>query len=219
MNEYYTPPDDIVMFTKVKASQLNDLKDSVDIGFDNLPTDLSGLKQEVIDAREDRPTLLSRLQAAEASTAADVITCQAEVINCQAEVINCQAEVGEAVAQVALATIQANNAESSAQVALLAPGTSANSTTPITIGQGDKTFIIETGKLFVEGMTLKAYSSSSKFWLIGSVHSYNSGTGELILNVSTDFGVGTYSDWTISLSAPIPDVPGGYNLFSFNNYI
>lgn len=205
MSEYYTPPDDIVMFTKVKASQLNDLKDSVDIGFDNLPTDLSGLKQEVIDAREDRPTLLSRLQAAEASTAADVITCQAEV--------------GEAVAQVALATIQANNAASSAQSALLAPGTSASSTTPITIGQGDKTFIIETGKLFVEGMTLKAYSSSSKFWLIGSVHSYNSGTGELILNVSTDFGVGTYSDWTISLSAPIPDVPGGYNLFSFNHYI
>ncbi len=212
MNEYYTPPDDIVMFTKVKASQLNDLKDSVDIGFDNLPTDLSGLKQEVIDAREDKPTLLSRLQAAEASTAADVITCQSEVINCQSE-------VNEAVAQVALATIQANNAESSAQTALLAPGTSANSTTPITIGQGDKTFIIETGKLFVEGMTLKAYSSSSKFWLIGFVHSYNSGTGELILNVSTDFGVGTYSDWTISLSATIPDVPGGYNLFSFNNYI
>ena len=212
MSEYYTPPDDIVMFTKVKASQLNDLKDSVDIGFDNLPTDLSGLKQEVIDAREDKPTLLSRLQAAEASTAADVI-------NCQAEVINCQAEVGEAVAQVALATIQANNAESSAQTALLAPGTSANSTTPITIGQGDKTFIIETGKLFVEGMTLKAYSASSKFWLIGFVHSYNSGTGELILNVSTDFGVGTYSDWTISLSAIIPDVPGGYNLFSFQNYI
>lgn len=205
MNEYYTPPDDIVMFTKVKASQLNDLKDSVDIGFDNLPTDLSGLKQEVIDAREDKPTLLSRLQAAEASTAADVITCQSEV--------------NEAVAQVALATIQANNAESSAQAALLAPGTSANSTTPITIGQGDKTFIIETGKLFVEGMTLKAYSSSSKFWLIGFVHSYNSGTGELILNVSTDFGVGTYSDWTISLSAPIPEVPGGYTLFSFNNYI
>lgn len=205
MNEYYTPPDDIVMFTKVKASQLNDLKDSVDIGFDNLPTDLSGLKQEVIDAREDKPTLLSRLQAAEASTAADVITCQSEV--------------NEAVAQVALATIQANNAESSAQAALLAPGTSAKSTTPITIGQGDKTFIIETGKLFVEGMTLKAYSSSSKFWLIGSVHSYNSGTGELILNVNTNFGVGTYSDWTISLSAPIPEVPGGYTLFSFNNYI
>ena len=203
MNEYYTPPDDIVMFTKVKASQLNDLKYSVDIGFDNLPTDLSGLKQEVIDAREDKPTLLSRLQAAEASTAADVITCQSEV--------------NEAVAQVALATIQANNAESSAQTALLAPGTSANSTTPITIGQGDKTFIIETGKLFVEGMTLKAYSAGN--WIIGTVSSYNSGSGELVLNVTTIFGTGTYSDWTISISAPIPDVPGGYNLFSFQNYI
>lgn len=203
MSEYYTPPDDIVMFTKVKASQLNDLKDSVDIGFDNLPTDLSGLKQEVIDAREDKPTLLSRLQATEASTAADVITCQSAA--------------NEAVAQAALATIQANNAASSAQSALLAPGTSASSTTAILIGTGTKTFTIETDKLFVEGMTLKADSAGN--WIIGTVSSYNSGSGELVLNATTISGVGTYSDWTISISAPIPDVPGGYNLFSFQNYI
>lgn len=143
------------------------------------------------------------------------ITTQAGIATTQAGISTAQAVL--ATEQVSLATIQANNAASSAQSALLAPGTSASSTTSILIGTGSKTFTIETGKLFVEGMTLKADSTGN--WIIGTVSSYNSGTGELVLNVTTISGTGTYSDWTISVSAPIPDVPGGYNLFSFQNYI
>ena len=114
------------------------------------------------------------------------------------------------------AKYHAETAENSAQSALSAPGTSANSTTSIEIGTGLKTFTIETGKVFVPGMTLKAYSYGN--WIIGYINSYDSGTGELVLNASTVFGSGTYSEWTISISAPIPDVPGGYSLFSYNNY-
>ena len=136
-------------------------------------------------------------------------------ITTQAGVATTQA--GISTAQAVLATIQANNAASSAQTALLAPGTSANSTTAILIGTGTKTFTIETDKLFVAGMTLKADSNGN--WIIGTVSSYNSGTGELILNATTISGTGTYSNWIMSVSAPIPDVPGGYNLFSFQNYI
>jgi len=143
------------------------------------------------------------------------ITTQAGISTTQAGISTAQAVL--ATEQVSLATIQANNAASSAQSALLAPGTSASSITAILIGTGTKTFTIETDKLFVAGMTLKADSAGN--WIIGTVSSYNSGSGELVLNVTTIFGTGTYSDWTISISAPIPDVPGGYNLFSFQNYI
>jgi hypothetical protein len=143
------------------------------------------------------------------------ITTQAGISTTQAGISTAQAVL--ATEQVSLATIQANNAASSAQTALLAPGTSASSTTSASLGYGSKTFTIETGKLFVEGMTLKADSAGN--WIIGTVSSYNSGSGELVLNATTISGVGTYSDWTISISAPIPDVPGGYNLFSFQNYI
>lgn len=143
------------------------------------------------------------------------ITTQAGIATTQA--VLAAEQVGLAAEQVGLATIQANNAASSAQAALLAPGTSASSTTSILIGTGSKTFTIETGKLFVEGMTLKADSAGN--WIIGTVISYNSGTGELILNANTISGTGTYSNWIMSVSAPIPDVPGGYNLFSFQNYI
>lgn len=133
-------------------------------------------------------------------------------------------QVTLAAGQVTLATTQANNAASSAvqaassaTTALNAPGTSASSTTNVLIGTGSKTFTIQTGKLFVAGMTLKADSSGS--WMIGNVTSYNSGTGELILNVTNIFGLGTLASWTVSISAPMPDVPGGYPVFSFNNFI
>lgn len=160
-------------------------------------------------------TLAIDLVGTTAVNAANTATNQGSLAEAQVDLAADQ--VALATTQVALATTQAENAASSAQTALLAPGTSANSSTSIATGLGPKTFTIETGKLFVAGMTLKADSNGN--WIIGTVSSYNSGTGELILNVTNISGTGTYSNWIMSVSAPIPDVPGGYNLFSFQNYI
>lgn len=126
-------------------------------------------------------------------------------------------QVTLATTQAGIATTKAQEASASAASAVLAPGTSATSSTSNTIGTGSKTFTIQTGKLFVAGMTLKADSSGQ--WMIGNVASYNSGTGELILNITNIFGSGTLNSWTVSISAPMPDVPGGYSVFSFNNFI
>lgn len=60
-------------------------------------------------------------------------------------------------------------------------------------------------------------SNSSSSWMHGNITSYNLGSGELIINVSTIFGSGTYSSWTVSLSAPIPEVPSNTSILFFNS--
>lgn len=181
-----------------------------------------------VEANEDAATATT--QAGIATTQAGLATtngaAQVALAADQVALATTQANLAttNGAAQVALATTQANNAAasavqsaSSATTALNAPGTSATSATSVFIGTGSKTFTIQTGKLFVAGMTLKADSNGN--WMIGSVNSYNSGTGELVLNVTNVFGSGTLNSWTISISAPMPDVPGGYSVFSFNNFI
>lgn len=167
-------------------------------------TEQAVIATEQADIAATQAELATTNGAAQVALAANQVTLAAD-------------QVTLAAGQVDLAEAQANNAASSAQMALLAPGTSATSTTSMEVGTGLKTFTIETGKLFVTGMTLKAYSAGN--WINGTVISYDSETGALVLNGGTVFGSGTHSDWTISVSAPIPDVPGGYNLFYFNNFI
>lgn len=41
MNEYYTPPSDIVAGVRARSTKINDVIDSVDTGFDNIPADLA----------------------------------------------------------------------------------------------------------------------------------------------------------------------------------
>ena len=138
-------------------------------------------------------------------------------------VIDAAAQVALAEDQVALAVIQANNASNSAisasesaYTALNAPGTAATSMASLSISSGSKTLTVQTGKSLVPGMMMLIYNSSSS-WMHGNITSYNSITGELIINVSTIFGSGTYSNWTVSLSAPIPEVPSNSSILFFNS--
>lgn len=82
--------------------------------------------------------------------------------------------------------------------------TSSTSTTSLAIGIGSKILTVDTGKSYLKGMSVKiAYTTAPTNWMHGDVTSYNSGTGELIVNVTSVLGGGTYAAWTVSFSAPM----------------
>lgn len=76
------------------------------------------------------------------------------------------------------------------------------STTSNTIAVGVKTFTVESGKGFVAGQGVKAASTvtPSTHYMSGTVQSYNSQNGELILNVTLAEGAGVIDSWNLSLA-------------------
>lgn len=122
-------------------------------------------------------------------------------------------------AQVASNALVASNAAASA---VTGASTSASSTTSLAIGTGSKSLTIETGKAIVIGMTVKiAVTADGTQWMAGDVTAYTSGTGALVVNVTTTQGSGTFAAWTVSLSGPpgagIPSMTGNSGRFLTNN--
>lgn len=99
------------------------------------------------------------------------------------------------------ATNAATTATNAATAAVNAPGTNATSSSSVSISIASKSFVIQTGKAYVPGMFMIAYNSGSN-WMFGQVTAYNSGTGDLTLNVTKISGSGTYTSWQLSLSSP-----------------
>lgn len=84
----------------------------------------------------------------------------------------------------------------------------ATSTTSLTIGTGSQSLTIQTGKHFQVGQPVRiAYTTTPANFMDGQVTSYNSGTGALVVNVTSVGGAGTQSAWTISL---IPGAGGSF---------
>ena len=112
---------------------------------------------------------------------------------------------GTATTQAGYASASAAAASASALTALNAPGTSAISTTSLSIGTGAKSLTIQTGKSIVVGMTLVIARTSAPTTtrMSGVVSSYDSGTGALGVTVDGVTGSGTHTDWTVSLSAAV----------------
>lgn len=138
---------------------------------------------------------------ANATTQANTATTQAGIATTQAGIATTQA--GVATTQAGIATTQAGLAATSAASAANAPGTSATSTTSLTIGSGAKSLTIQTGKLFAVGQTVViARTSDPIVQMTGAITAHNSGTGALSVAIPTNgfAGSGTYTDWTISLS-------------------
>lgn len=72
-----------------------------------------------------------------------------------------------------------------------------SSTTSNTIGTGSKTFTVETGLSLTATQNVQIVYDGSNF-MEGPITSYNSGTGELVVNVTSSTGSGTYTSWTIT---------------------
>lgn len=77
------------------------------------------------------------------------------------------------------------------------PDPITSSTTSLTIGTGSKSLTVGTGISLSVGQEIIIYNSGSNI-MVGTVTTYNSGTGALVVNVTYIGGSGTYSSWNIS---------------------
>lgn len=84
-----------------------------------------------------------------------------------------------------------------------------SSTTSLLVGTGSKTLTVGTGLGFQIGYPVRiAYSDS--IHMTGTVTSYNPTTGELICNIASSIGSGTYAVWAVyAIPASIANVPDG----------
>jgi len=82
--------------------------------------------------------------------------------------------------------------------------TSSTSTASLLISVASKSLTVAAAKSYLPGMSVKiARTSSPSNWMHGDVTSYNSTTGALVVNVTSILGSGTYTDWTVTFSAPV----------------
>ena len=106
-----------------------------------------------------------------------------------------------AVSQTAAATSASNALASENAAASIAAGVLATSTTSLTVGTGSKSLTVQTGKQFASGQfcTIASVADPANY-MWGQVTGYTSGTGALIVNVTTTGGSGTIASWNVSVS-------------------
>jgi len=77
----------------------------------------------------------------------------------------------------------------------------STSTTSLTIGTGSKSLTVQTAKAYLAGQTVRIYSTATPDnYMNGTVTSYTSGTGVLVVNVTSVVGSGTMAAWTVTLN-------------------
>ncbi len=113
-------------------------------------------------------------------------------------------QVALATAQVNLAIAQAGVAAMSAASAVNAPGTSATSTTSMTIDETAQSLIIQAGKDFVIGQfVVLSVTSDPINYMVGQITDYNSSTGAMAVRITHADGSGTHANWSVALG-PLP---------------
>lgn len=94
-------------------------------------------------------------------------------------------------------------AEMSARTAAVGSALTSTSTTSLAIGTGSKSLTVSANKAFAAGQTVMiAVTADVTQYMFGTVSSYNSTTGALVVSVSDTAGSGTYAAWTVSLVGP-----------------
>lgn len=112
------------------------------------------------------------------------------------------------VAMPLLAAAMVNEADRVVAAASTA-GLTTVSTSSVAIGAGTKNFTVETGKGFVSGVGIKIIdAANSANYMVGSVTSYNTGTGALVVDVEYVGGSGTKSSWNIIPFQSTADIVG-----------
>ena len=107
-----------------------------------------------------------------------------------------------------LSTTFVNEANALEQ-SLQASAVTATSTSSLTVATGAQSITTQTGKSWVAGSWLYVINSAAPAtYMVGQVTSYNSGTGALVLNVTTTAGTGTISTWAIAPATPPGAVSG-----------
>ena len=82
------------------------------------------------------------------------------------------------------------------------------STTSITIGTGAKSLTVQAGLSLVPGYPVRiAYTTTPTDNMDGTVTTYNSSTGALVVNVASVNGSGTYANWQVMV---LPSATGNF---------
>lgn len=77
----------------------------------------------------------------------------------------------------------------------------STSTTSLTIGTGSKSLTVQTSKAYLANQAVRIYSTATPDnYMDGTVTSYDSGTGALVVNVTATNGSGTLAAWTVILN-------------------
>lgn len=132
------------------------------------------------------------------------------MVDMSAKLADSQSAKSDAQAAKTDAETAAQQAAISAQTAALGPSAQATSTTSLSVATGSKSLTIQTGKTLSPTMFVLIGNGSN--WMHGQISSYNSGTGALVVDVTTINGGGTFAVWTVSVSAPkfdsVPAIAG-----------
>lgn len=132
------------------------------------------------------------------------------MIDMAGKLADSQTAKSDAQTAKAAAETAAQQAAISAQTAALGPSAQATSTTSLAIGTGSKPLTIQTGKTL--SATMYVLIGNGANWMHGQISSYNSGTGDLVVDVTTTSGSGTFAAWAVSVSAPkfdsVPSIAG-----------
>ena len=78
-----------------------------------------------------------------------------------------------------------------------ATGFAGTSTTSLTIATGTQTLTTQTGLSFTNGNLCQIQGGAPYQWMIGTVTSYNSGSGSLVCNIAETNGSGTGTSWSL----------------------
>lgn len=73
------------------------------------------------------------------------------------------------------------------------------STTSLTIATGTQTLTVDTGLAYSPSQSITIANNSTNY-MTGEVTTYATGNGQLVANVTTTVGSGTYTSWTINLA-------------------
>lgn len=137
-----------------------------------------------------------------------------------ANAVEAEESATSAAADKLSAANSAAEAAASAASALNAPGTNATSSTSLSIGIGSRTFTIQTGKAYSLGQhVIIANTATPSNYMLAQIQSYNSGTGSMTVTSLATSGSGTYTAWTISLTAPIVQPADSISALAVLNFI
>jgi len=107
------------------------------------------------------------------------------------------ADVLEYLTALSTVTPQMN----AAILALNNNSTNAVSSSSLTVGTGNKSLTVTTGKSYIPGHSVRiASTANGAIWMEGDVTAYDSSTGAMVVAVARKQGDGTIGAWSISLS-------------------
>jgi len=170
-------------------------------------TEANALQSDVNSKQSAAATSASdaTTQAGNATTQAGIATTQATLAANWATQLGTPVSGGEFSAKY-----HAQAAAASAASAVNSPGTQATSITGMTISNISQSFMLQqTGKNFVVGqwVTIADAINPSTSWMAGGITAFNSGTGNITVNVVMSVGAATLSNWVVTAASAFVETP------------